>query len=1011
MSATASPHVPGYEVFTPPVGEGSYGQVFLARNVAQGGWHAVKIVRRSHFESDRPYEREYRGISKFQPVSGAHESQLKILDVGRNDVDGFFFYVMELADNTDEREFDHSSYRPRTLEAVFRKQGRFCAEDCLRIGTALSTALAHLHRHGLVHRDIKPANIIYVGGLPKLADIGLVTESRMTVEPAGAEGYIAPEGQGTPLADIYSLGKVLYEISTGRDRMEFPALPSDFGQAPDHPQLLEYAAIWQKACDPDPKARHRSAAELSAELALLTAGESILGKRALELRLAWAKRAGFVAVLIVLLAAAALGTSRLREAARRREILVREAQMLRLGERQDGWSTNAWEKLTAASSINTDENLRNQAAATLVGLDFAIRNKIDGSGASALAFFPDGSRILLGDEQAKTLSVYDGASGKISVLGAMSPGPLGFRANGDPFQFCDIGEGHHVLHNPVTLKVLQQFSLPGTEQGKVAKVTALACGRDGMYCAAAIILTNGIGLTAIWEAQDGRFLGSLPNAAKVIAISDQSALLAAGNEDGTINVCSLPSLSGVAHMAQERMGIECLAFAQDVRVPFDNEPEPNASLLAAGDAGGSIFIYDVPRGRIKAMARGSHHQVLSLAFSPDRMTLASGGRKDLRIWDVASGHGLLICPNDWEYATSVAYYPDGQHLAVGIANPWGPGPSFRVVDVQDRRGIQALRGLTSQASLVRFSKSGQLLAALAHNWQVGIWNVSSNRLERMFDTPKGQYADNAAMAFGPDDTEFAFASGDYVCLWDLTTGRLLQKWKVPNGLVQVLAFRESGHLLFFQWEADPVTKRPVCRTRELAPNGFIEPLYELPEYDGRVIHAAASPDGQLIGVVGTSSQSPTTNHVVKVFDMFTGKEQYQLPCDTIGHKTSNQVVWDPSGRFVCYKWTKHSVWELVEVGNRSNSARFDRLIQAIHPTGHRFAAQPTTPASAKGCYYFSNDKSVATTLLGLDHAFASTLAEFSPDGHLLAWGTEDGTVLVCDLEKTRSELAKIGLGW
>ena len=43
------------------------------------------------------------------------------------------------------------------------------------IALSLTRALEHLHAHGLVHRDIKPSNIIFVNGVPKLADIGLVT--------------------------------------------------------------------------------------------------------------------------------------------------------------------------------------------------------------------------------------------------------------------------------------------------------------------------------------------------------------------------------------------------------------------------------------------------------------------------------------------------------------------------------------------------------------------------------------------------------------------------------------------------------------------------------------------------------------------------------------------------------------------------------------------------------------------------------------------------------------------
>src|SRR2546425_11357099 len=46
----------------------------------------------------------------------------------------------------------------------------------------------------------------------------------------GTAGFIPPEGPGTPQADLYSLGKVLYEISTGKDRQAFPELPAELIQ-------------------------------------------------------------------------------------------------------------------------------------------------------------------------------------------------------------------------------------------------------------------------------------------------------------------------------------------------------------------------------------------------------------------------------------------------------------------------------------------------------------------------------------------------------------------------------------------------------------------------------------------------------------------------------------------------------------------------------------------------------------------------------------------------------------
>jgi WD40 repeat protein len=182
------------------------------------------------------------------------------------------------------------SYVPKTLKYLLNQQERLSVDDCLRIGLSLATALEHLHRHGLIHRDIKPSNIIFVEGVPKLADIGLISTLDASMSISGTPGYIAPEGSGTPQADIYSLGKVLYEMSMGRDRGEFPNLPNDFASLPDRQLLLELNAVLIKAGHGDPAHRYQTAAELHADLALIRSGKSIKRLRQLERHLGLIKR-------------------------------------------------------------------------------------------------------------------------------------------------------------------------------------------------------------------------------------------------------------------------------------------------------------------------------------------------------------------------------------------------------------------------------------------------------------------------------------------------------------------------------------------------------------------------------------------------------------------------------------------------------------------------------------------------------------------------------------------------
>src|SRR5262245_46451631 len=92
----APPPIPDHEL-TRRIGQGAYGEVWLARN-ALGTWRAVKIVYRNHFKNERPYEREFAGIRRFEPISRANEGFVDILQVGRDEAGGWFYYVMELAD-------------------------------------------------------------------------------------------------------------------------------------------------------------------------------------------------------------------------------------------------------------------------------------------------------------------------------------------------------------------------------------------------------------------------------------------------------------------------------------------------------------------------------------------------------------------------------------------------------------------------------------------------------------------------------------------------------------------------------------------------------------------------------------------------------------------------------------------------------------------------------------------------------------------------------------------------
>ncbi|MFD3549754.1 serine/threonine-protein kinase, partial [Streptomyces sp. NPDC058655] len=144
-----------------------------------------------------------------------------------------------------------------------------------RIGADISSALDHVHAHGVIHHDVKPSNILLgEEGSPHLADFGLSRTVHDHSHSApdtlvGTLGYMAPEqflGRGASTAsDIYALGMTLLEALTGR--REYQGTPVEIGTAhllrrPRIPEGLPsgLARLLQAMTDQAPTARPDAAA-------------------------------------------------------------------------------------------------------------------------------------------------------------------------------------------------------------------------------------------------------------------------------------------------------------------------------------------------------------------------------------------------------------------------------------------------------------------------------------------------------------------------------------------------------------------------------------------------------------------------------------------------------------------------------------------------------------------------------------------------------------------------------
>ncbi len=195
------------------VGSGGMAVVYRGRDTALDREVAVKLLH-PHLaeapESRARFSREARAVARL-----SHPGIVEIYDYA-GDAMAEAYLVTEFV-------------RGRTLRAFAREVGFGGPEIGLLVGRALADALVHAHSAGVIHRDLKPENVLVQEGehpAVKLADFGiariLASEERMTLTGAlvGSPNHMAPEivegKEADARSDLFSLGTILYWLSTGR---------------------------------------------------------------------------------------------------------------------------------------------------------------------------------------------------------------------------------------------------------------------------------------------------------------------------------------------------------------------------------------------------------------------------------------------------------------------------------------------------------------------------------------------------------------------------------------------------------------------------------------------------------------------------------------------------------------------------------------------------------------------------------------------------------------------------
>jgi WD40 repeat protein len=1018
-AAERRPMLEGYEILG-ELGHGGMGTVYKARQRSLKRLVALKVIR-------CPAAADPRSLARFRTEAEAaarlqHPNLVPIYEVGEQG--GVPYLALEYIDGV-------------TLEQRLAGKPQ-PARQAAALVEVLARAMHHAHERGVVHRDLKPANVLLTSGdTPKITDFGLAklaeAEVAHTVSGAivGTPSYMAPEqaagrGDTGPAVDVYALGATLYECLTGRPpfrgaslldtleqvRSEDPVPPRRL--VPKLPRDLE--TICLKAMARLPGHRYATAGALADDLRRFLDRQPILARPVGLFGRTWRwcrrhpARAGLVLACTLLVGTVVVASvwvalaSTAQERTRRREGIVQQLQTALATSRANGWSDEAGRLLDAAARLRPDDDLRTLAAAAGAGLDARAVRHLEQRSASWVAFDAAGARLLLGgrnDGWGKPLegaTLWQPEANRLEVSRQAGPGPAAFRRDGTPVHLVPRDGPGLLVWDLAAARAVSECRFPPAPGTPLAfarnelEFPVLALAPDGTRAAAAAVRDDGTGIVAAWDAGSGRLLfqGDLP--AGALAFAPAGNLLAGGNARGGITLWSVPEGKELATLQAGRATIHSLAFSAD------------GGRLAAGDSAGTVTVWDVSARLPVTYGYGSHHDVYAVAFSPDGTLLASGGRGPARLWDSATGR-LLLSLQSGGLVTAVAFAPDAGRLVLGNKGP----ARVTVWALEAARGTQTLRGLTSQGSHLCLSDDGRLLAALAHNWQVGVWDLESGALRRVLDAPRGGAEDDAALAFDPDGRRLACSAGEEAKLWDVDSGRELAAWRLPAGAKDVLAFRAAGDLLSARAETNGRGAVPVCRVRNLLGPHPEQPITTITEFDRHLLDAALTPDGGTLIVEGIAQAPAGQRRAIKAYDPLTGAERWAMP--STNAVLAATLTLDPTGRLLTLRTDNEPGGSLVDLASGTVRRRVAPFPLALAPeAAYRVSAGWHGAAGDQG-YALARPGDAAPRLaLGLETT-PSFRPAFSRDGRLLAWSNGDGTVSVCRLRQLEERLDRLGLGW
>ncbi len=885
-------------------------------------------------------------------------------------------------------------------DSIPRNQPADYWHSVANIGYQVASALHYAHEQGVFHRDVKPSNLLLdTHGTVWVLDFGLAKASDQhdlthSGDLLGTLRYMSPEaldGKTDARSDIYSLGLTLYELLALQPAFNETVSNKLIKQVSDHePTRLDkfgakiprdLVTVVHKAIDRDPNRRYQSSRELAEDLNHFLNDEPIRARRTstVEHVWRWSRRnrglAAAVAMIAILLLtiniAGPILTIRLKNAYDA-EVTARSHARQAQNEALDSLDLAEQREQDLNHTLYRAEmNLAGQAAAERAGIEriwdlteawrpdekgvdlrdwewFYLHGlgrlaqqtiRVDGGNAEAIAWSPDGSLLVFGQDDG-TLVVWNPRTEKTILRKNLHKAHvLHVCWSPDGTKVASIASQDKLVRvwDPLTGNELQSFPLPGENDWS----SSVSFSRDSRLLAA-----DSRNEITIWDLQLDRQLRTLtmPEVSQV-AWSPVDNRIAALSKHHRIIIWDG---STGEQLAKYEHGSGCFAW------------DPHGEHLAYAGQDRRMHILDLSNGKTVHSPVGHVAEIATLAWNTDGTRLASAGKDTtVRIWDPKTGDEVARLRGHAGFVTSLAWMPDRPLLATSARDR-----TLKIWNTDSTEERLLLKGHRAPIKSLSWGPDGRYLAMSSGTW-TAVWDVDGRSEIR---EQLGQRS-----ALSPDGERLAVASGAKIEIHDTRSGDLISILSGHTEGITRLAWDSEGtRLASASWDGTACIWNPATEEQLTT--------IELSHRDRGICW---SPVGLRLATIG--------NRDVQIWDAESGTQQlqYSRPGPNSRHRLESRWKACCVGRLGprdFHLGCQHGQTR-VDVGGPHQPHHLAVLESQRHSPrfGKRRPNRSRLGCSVQGRATFTRA-----------HPVGVTNVTWSPDGLRIASGDQNGQVVIWD---------------